>query len=183
MPNFYIANVANVPTDKQTAVTGALNILFTRIAAGQMNVSWITSATGVNITDTDLLVYVVSSYSYSLIKHFPTNPTIDPTSNGLTAFQTNPKKAASEVYLDSCLNDTDLLAKLIFHESMHNKLLMGNEMHDKSGGLAQETISASTQLSSADIQRWKSNWNKKVNQWPEGFGFIPAPGDPLAGIL
>ncbi|HVM86758.1 MAG TPA: hypothetical protein VMT76_01130 [Puia sp.] len=190
MPNFYIADVAQVPTDKQTAITGTLNTLFTQIAAGAINISWITNASGIIITDTDLLVYVVSSYSDSLVIHFPTNPTIDPSLNGLTVFQTTTsngrvvsKKSASEVYYDKSPNDVVLLAKLIFHESMHNKLVMGNEMHDQSGGLAQETITANTQLSSADIQRWRNNWNNRVNQWPEGFGFIPAPGDPLAGIL
>jgi hypothetical protein len=189
MPNFYIANVAQVATDKQTAVTGTLNALFTQIAAGPINIAWITSASGIIITDTDLLVYVVDSFFDSLVQHFPTNPTVDLNSNGLTVFQTTTqdgkvisRKAASEVYFRRSPDDVALLAKLIFHESMHNKLTMGNEMHDRSGGLAQETITGSTSLSSADITRWKRNWNNKVNQWPEGFGFIPAPGDPLGGL-
>lgn len=190
MANFYIAGVATVPADVQSAVTGILNTLFTQIGAGPINVSWITSATGIIITDSDLLVFVVDSYADSLVRHFPSNPTIDMTSNGITAFQTTTqdgkvvsKKAASEAYFSRSRTDVALLAKIIFHESMHNKLVMGDAMHDRSGGLAQETITGATSLSAADIDRWKKNWNNKVNQWPEGFGFIPAPGDPLGGLL
>jgi hypothetical protein len=67
--------------------------------------------------------------------------------------------------------DAEVLARLAFHECMHNKLRLGNETHGR-GGLASASVSADTQLTEQNVANMAAAMKTAVPQWPEGFGFL-----------
>lgn len=85
----------------------------------------------------EVIVYLVGTSRNSLIaKHFAaafSSSPPGPTTLGLTS----PKdvKGLSEVYFDNPNfgGDLDMIADCIVHEAMHNKLNMGDEMHQLAG--------------------------------------------------
>lgn len=91
-----------------------------------------------SVPDHELLVYVLSSASRSIVARF----TNQPLGHTGSTFPT-PQGVISEVYLDVMRGDRDLprlVANLIFHELMHNKLdayITGaplKDVHTQGGG-------------------------------------------------
>jgi hypothetical protein len=131
-----------------------------------------------HVTAQDLIVYF-TPMEFSVVARL-TNRTIDPLATrhwGLTASErpgkTTPPgaalKRASEVY--PRILDAEVLARLAFHECMHNKLRLGNEMHGR-GGLASASVGADTQLTEQNVAEMAAAMKTPVPQWPEGFGFL-----------
>jgi hypothetical protein len=134
-------------------------------------------------SDLDILVYFLPFNKSVVRKLYPKSP--DPLGghHGLTN-GANPR--VSEVYVKT--TDPDLIAKLAFHEIMHMKLRMGNEMHDL-GGLASAVVTPETTLTPNNIELMKPALSKPVKQWAGGVTIMAktahaqAAGDPLSFIL
>ena len=59
-----------------------------------------------------------------------------------------PQGNISEIYLEHDANSNSTAqAKMAFHELMHNKLRMGNEMHSKTFGLGRQMLDLSSAIS------------------------------------
>ena len=135
-------------------------------------------------TTSDILIYF-APVEFSLVASFSgraRDPLLDD-GDGFTSIKPgNPPSAASEVYAKTA--DSDLLAALAFHEAMHNKLTLGNEMH-KRDGLAQAVVSPTTQVSATNAAEMAVAFRKSVAQWPQGVNIGLArrqrrdSGDPL----
>ena len=98
---------------------------------------------------------------------------------------------ASEVYAHFA--DTTLLANLMFHEAMHNKLALGNLALHTHGGLANgipggTAIEPTTPLTPSNIREMASALDANRPQWTAGIQMLVAESsrsdnDPLKGLL
>jgi len=131
----------------------------------------------------DILVYFVPFGKSVVRKLYPNAPSPISGHDGLTTGK-NPR--ASEVYVKT--SDPDILAKLTFHEIMHMKLRMGNEMHDLRG-LASAVVTDKTNLSKDNIRLMAKALRTQVDQWTGGIQIMAqtiaasSAGDPLSDIL
>ena len=125
------------------------------------------------ITDRDLIVYFTPT-EFSVVARL-TQKIFDPLAAqhwGFTGSEPGLSKPgqslqrASEVY-PRFLNAA-VLGRLVFHECMHNKLQMGNEMHAQ-GGMAAASVGPDSKLNEANIASMAAAMHKPVRQWPEGF--------------
>lgn len=118
----------------------------------------------------ELLVYF-SPANVSIIKNVPGAPSLDLTIGGNTISTAG----ASEVYMKT--NDPVMLARLAFHELMHNRLKMGGTgPHDglhSLGGLASWIIDVNTEYT--DSNKWAMNKviKKPIKQWTDGLRINP----------
>ena len=106
--------------------------------------------------------------------------------DGFTALYAGGTSAGSEVY-DRFSNDAALIANLMFHEFMHNKLNLGNEMHTKNG-LAAATVTAGTQLTVENINDMAAALDTRRPQWVDGLKLISGrsampDSDPAKGLF
>jgi len=144
-----------------------------------------------SLTDLDILVYFLPFGKSVVRKLVPSAPSSIAGHDGLTAGM-NPR--ASEVYVHTF--DGTALAKLAFHEIMHMKLKMGNEMHslnncDKtkppSCGLMAFDVTDEHPTAS-NISRMVTALRMPVPQWTGGIPILQqmkasiASGDVLTGI-
>jgi len=144
-------------------------------------VRWITGPTVVG--NSELLVYMMP-FNYTVAKSGRLETGAPPPDHdGLTHPMAD--GVASEVYLHT--SDTDILAKLIFHEAMHNKLAMGNEMHPKAG-LAASPVGPNSALSQPNIADMAAALDRDRPQWTAGIQLLisesqRSDNDPLKGLL
>ncbi len=171
----WIGNLAGVSSDITDELRTNLQTLFAGIASGNNSFDTVKIITASDsISSKDLLCYIVSGFGNSVVKNFDSTVNGDGTA-GNTSFRTGATStAASEVYLDVITDTSDDLAlglsKLIFHELMHNKATMGNELHTKGGGgLAAETILETTARSQGNVNFMKARLANPVVQWQGGF--------------
>jgi hypothetical protein len=122
------------------------------------------------ITDRELLVYFVRDQSESVIKKAHPGERLEPLKAGNTwpAFGRGIK--ISEVYVSSVLKYVDshlLLARLCFHELMHNKLEPEINVHNQGGGglATGGTIYPATELSETNKALMAQNLDKTVQQY------------------
>jgi hypothetical protein len=93
--------------------------------------------------------------------------------------------AASEVY--ARMLNADVLAKLAFHECMHNKLAIGNELHSRNG-LAAATVGEGSRLTAENVADMAAALRNPVPQWREGAKILVErrqrrdAGDPVWNI-
>jgi len=73
--------------------------------------------------------------------------------------------AASEVYTKTL--DPKVLSALAFHEAMHNRLMLGNAMHNRNG-MAQATVDDSTAVTPQNASQMAAAFTTSVVQWPDG---------------
>jgi hypothetical protein len=136
--------------------------------------------------DHDLLVYFVRDRLDSIVK-----PGINPKATlakdlaGVTLWQTGTGLTGSEVYLYGHLEDSEFLARMAFHELMHNVSWTGDGLHamkehkKKTMCLSAERLLASTALCDGDIQFMADHLTTgKRKQWDGGFSVY---NDPLRG--
>jgi hypothetical protein len=92
----------------------------------------------------ELIVYLLPSSKESIIKKQVKGAVIRAGKAGRTIVKDSTVGNISEIYLDhGALVNYLAIAKMAFHELMHNKLQMGDEMHSWSnggGGLADEQL-------------------------------------------
>ena len=114
----------------------------------------------------ELLVYFMPS-GKSIVKQVPNvTTTVDLSKDGNTIYTAG----ASEVYVKS--NDPILLAKLAFHELMHNRLRQSNAQLHPQGGLAAESIDAMTQLTDRNQKSMAAVLRRPITQWTAGIGIL-----------
>lgn len=126
----------------------------------------------------ELLIYVVRSSMDSIVKDLPglrgrASPNLD--DGGFTAWVG--ELTGSEVYTESS-NDPTMLAKLVFHEAMHNKLHAGGDLHAHDG-LAVSPLQTSSELSSGNIRQMARSLGRNRRQWAGGCAVY---NDPMRGI-
>ena len=126
--------------------------------------------------DNELLVFFMPD-GKSIVKNMPgVTKQVDPSSDGWTP--TGTKICASEVYVR--YTNAVLLAKLAFHEFMHNKLNIDDRMHYSQDGLGQKIIGPETQLSRKNILTMQGVIKKGRPQWWDGITrLINMTHDPL----
>jgi hypothetical protein len=114
----------------------------------------------------ELLVYFMPA-GKSVVKNVPNlNKPVDLNAGGTTVHLAG----ASEVYVKS--DDAVLLAKLAFHELMHNRLKLGDDQLHPQGGLAAASISPSTTLNDRNIKSMQAALNTPITQWTAGIGIL-----------
>jgi hypothetical protein len=173
------------PNGVSTSVAAQLKLLFDPIAtdakfAGAM----VDYGNGVvSPAHNELLVYVMPP-GKSIVALSPGGtPQTDPTSDGYTNF----RAGASEVYAKH-LDHPVMLAKLAFHECMHNKLRLGQTsatgpdgLHSSQDGLGQESITESTPLTSRNSKAMTAALARPVPQWSDGIQqVLTGMNDPLS---
>jgi hypothetical protein len=117
----------------------------------------------------ELLVYFMPS-GKSIVKNAPnTIGPIDLSADGNTAYGAG----ASEVYVK--YSDAILLAKLAFHELMHNRLKQSNQqLHNPKGqqGLAAADIKSTTKINDANIKSMAAVLRDPITQWIAGISIL-----------
>ena len=98
-----------------------------------------------------------------------------PSEGGLTYW--NGKVTGSDVVADGD-SETRTIANLTFHELMHNKLKMGDEMHSL-GGLAVSVVDSSLRPSTGNVARMSAALLTKRPQWTGGFEQLRNRGKPV----
>jgi hypothetical protein len=131
-----------------------------------------------DITDTDLVCYVVGTPSSSVIKSRSfAVPTTSGTPNrdaGLTVIG-DTRGTVSEAYLTGKAVPKEL-ANIICHELMHNKCQLGNEMHGKSNvNMGASPTGESSFFAAGDLTLLKPAMSKKVKQFADLLDGV-APG-------
>ena len=94
---------------------------------------------------------------------------------GLTLW--NGKVTGSDVVADGD-TETRTIANLTFHELMHNKLRMGDEMH-RQGGLAASPVDSSMRPSDKNIAAMSAALLKPQPQWTGGFAELTERAKPI----
>jgi hypothetical protein len=125
----------------------------------------------------EMLVYFMPP-GVSIVKNVPglTQP-VDLSLNGNTVWVGDLR--ASEVYVVG--QDAVLMAKLAFHELMHNRLKQGNAMHAAQDGLGAQTISAGTQITSTNMRSMAQVLRSPCPQWTAGVSILTnGMSDPLS---
>jgi hypothetical protein len=117
----------------------------------------------------ELLVYFLKDSSESLIHKTRPSDKINLNNNGNTLWRSDSTPRISEIYVNSVLiyNDAHLLlAKLAFHELMHNKLEKFDVHGGGGGGLATGSpITSSTPLTDKNKELMAKALAKKVPQY------------------
>jgi len=139
-------------------------------------VLWSTSCP--EIAAHELLIYVVPSATDSIVRDMPAlrgRASPHPRDAGFTAWAEG--VTASEIYPP---RDTQpvRLAKLAFHEAMHNKLHVGGELHGRDG-LAVSPIQPSSELSDNNKRNMAAVLGQDRPQWTGGCALYH---DPMRGI-
>lgn len=98
-----------------------------------------------------------------------------PGPDGLTGWKTPSKETASEVYVNS--KSPNEVARLVFHEALHNTLHLSDSALHPQGGLAGSPV-GQTQTKN-DVALMKRGMQHTYPQWIGGF---EASHDPLHGL-
>ena len=121
------------------------------------------------VKDTELLVYVLWDSSTSLIHKKHPKWKINLKNGGNTFWLGDSTPRISEIYLDTMLKFMDahlLIARLAFHELMHNKLEPFNVHSKGGGGLATDgVITSSTPLNDTNKEVMAKKLGKRVPQY------------------
>lgn len=171
--NVYIKNNLgpfSFDPDDQTPVLNRLTDYFNRIVAGT---TWgcrvtIVSTLPAAVADTDLVCYLAEGRLSSTLTNL--DHTEVPSRPGWTR-RNSAGTVASEVFFGAIPSSErqTLLPNLIFHELMHNKSGMDNELHRLGGGgLASERIFSVTPLTPENIEFMRSRLDNVRHQWTLG---------------
>lgn len=123
------------------------------------------------VSDQDVVVYLLGSQKSSIIKQ--NGGTLKHANASGNTFQSN-KGMISEVYLkkmDGALDFSKVVANIIFHEIMHNKLDAATgssiaDIHVTGGdGLAKPSVDKSTSLTDKNISLMAGALSKKISQY------------------
>jgi hypothetical protein len=139
-----------------------------------VRVAWGTTCP--NVAAHEVLIYVVQGQLDSVVG--PNFGHGFPEAHGFTAWNGN--GTGSEIYLAN--RGAPLMARIAFHELMHNKLHWeGTRLHgsEGGGGLAQETVNESTQLTDANKTLMAGVLGNDRPQWTGGCDYY---NDPLRGV-
>jgi hypothetical protein len=120
----------------------------------------------------ELLVYFVKS-GQSVVKNVPS--IVDLTKPGTTVYQSG----ASEVRAVS--TSAAGLARLAFHELMHNRLKASDAVLHPQGGLASDTVDETTALTPANAAAMSAVIGTPIVQWTAGIAILTnGKNDPMS---
>lgn len=123
----------------------------------------------------ELMVYFCSE-NWHVVSQLPGASAINiEAGGGLTVW--NQSVTGSDVAADGKMEPI-ALANLAFHEMMHNKLHLGEELHQY-GGLAAATIDSSMRPSQANIKAMAGALKNKRPQWVGGFKELEDRARPI----
>jgi hypothetical protein len=162
------------------AVQAKLKEYFSKITEGSYDSCEVKeAASGQKLEENELLVFFMPP-GLSIAASLPgATAKPDTSSDGFTIW-TTASGAVSEVYAKTSL-DAEMLAKLAFHELMHNKLRLGEKLHDEQDGLGAKEISASSVLTAKNISGMKAALPNKTLQWVAGVAVLTTgKNDPLS---
>jgi hypothetical protein len=132
----------------------------------------VTADTSTVPSGAELLVYFVKS-GQSVVKNVPA--VVDLTAMGSTIYQSG----ASEVRVTS--SSAPLLARLAFHELMHNRLQASDATLHPQGGLAAASVSDTTALSPANATAMSNVIGTPITQWTQGIAILTnGKNDPMS---
>jgi hypothetical protein len=147
--NIRMVNEASLDEDERRAIIIEVNGLFRAVAKRYMEMfpdAQFPLATstflGGDMEGHDLRCFLLNTRSQSRARRLGA-PGLG---EGGTTFSSN-GKTVSEIYLKEFRGEVVFIGRLIFHELMHNKLELGDEMHtdfDMGFGLARDQISGGT---------------------------------------
>jgi hypothetical protein len=146
-----------------------------------INVQWIDCPITQIIQPYELLVYFLPTPMDTVLRKI-SDVVMASDLGGSTALMKDGQHG-SEVFMS--VGDTDLVARMAFHEIMHNKLRMDNALHSLpenkgGGGLAQSVISNKDNLSLGNIDIMAAHLWDRHPQWTGG---CSTSNDPLRGLL
>ncbi len=185
---------SKLPDDQLSAIATKVQGYFSQVVAkhdelagakgaklGTALVRWITAP--VPVAATELLIYLMPFGATVATNGKLEMGSPPPDHDGLTHPMAG--GVASEVYLHFV--DPVIIANLMFHEAMHNKLAMGNNMHAK-GGMAGSPVSPATVLTPGNILDMAKALDTNRPQWTSGIALLIAESkrsdsDPLKGLL
>ena len=187
--NIYLVKLGdiNLEEQQQTQVSTALKGLFDRVIRSNRSlrtrfdegarVRWTTSCPTTRIQAHELLIYMMQSTLSSVVSaHFPNTR---PGGNGVTAWSTGAGgESGSEVYLGRMT--PALVARVAFHEAMHNKTRWNDRRLHGRGGLAGARVLDNTRLTNQNIQDMARFLGRNRPQWTGGCALL---NDPLRGSL
>jgi hypothetical protein len=127
----------------------------------------------------NMFLFFVPTPRESVVKLHRGTPSIAPiekdaTVMGFTGLVNSPRLGISEVYVTRCSNfknDDSLALKVArtgFHESMHNQLFMGDDMHTLSTGFG-AAASTGSSPNTKDIELMAGKIGTLTAQWTGGF--------------
>ena len=150
--------------DQKTQIKTTVEGLFNRVIQEgpvpdyeSCNVNWSTTCQAVQ--PQQLLVYILRDDITSVVINY-VNSVVDAAHRmryvrnltGLTAWAEG--RTVAEVYVRGCRGNLDMIAKTVFHESMHYKGHWQDELHRR-GGLAAHPLSADSELTERNIRDMK----------------------------
>jgi hypothetical protein len=121
------------------------------------------------------LIAYYSSSGWHVVTEMPGAKVPADAEGGLTLW--NGTVTGSDVVADPD-TATRTIANLTFHELMHNKLNMGDEMH-RLGGLASSSVDDTMRPSPKNIEMMSSALLKQRPQWTGGFAQLKERGKPI----
>jgi hypothetical protein len=172
--NFYIADFTRpgISWNDRAKVTGRLgNYMFSvaRLLPGQFSaveIHWIEPMYAPSLGDTDILVYLIPTIDWSVIKANGGSVSVAMTNSkiaGLTDV-TN-IQPISELYWDRMFSWQELPGAA-FHEAAHNKSQQGMGMHNNQNGLLKEIPSLSSAPTKENLEFFAKHALNKVKQRP-----------------
>jgi hypothetical protein len=163
--------------ERRIAIKGALQSYFNPIAkqAGIKDGALVLFVTEDPHPKNNELIAYYSSSGWHVVTEMRGAKVPADAEGGLTLW--NGKVAASDIVADST-TDTTTIANLTFHELMHNKLGMGDEMH-KLGGLARSPVDSSMRPTPDNIRIMSKHLNDPRPQWTGGVAELKARSRPI----
>jgi hypothetical protein len=141
-------------------------------------VTWMTSCPD-RLNGWELLIYFVPGFIDSVVQGL--NADMRPGPGGLTTWRSRTEGRArteetgSEVYANTGGGDARLLGNLAFHEALHNKGHYSDEQLHRYGGLAGESVAASTDMTAAVRQLMAGILGRDRLQWLGGCRYFNDP--------
>lgn len=177
--SIYLVDITNRigSDDRRTEVKAVLQSYFDPIAKKAnvkdgASVSFVTD--NPQVKDNELIAYYSSS-GWHVVTEMPGAKVPADSEGGLTLW--NGKVTGSDVVADAD-TDTRTIANLTFHELMHNKLGMGDEMH-RLGGLAVSPVDSSMRPSENNITVMSAALLNRRPQWTGGFQELRDRNKPI----
>ncbi|MBX2880428.1 MAG: hypothetical protein KTR32_10875 [Granulosicoccus sp.] len=191
--NIYLGNPYRMTYDWQELVEAVWDLFKPAVdVSGQFNTLRVKSTrTAPVLRRHELLCYVLPGRGSSVITSDVFGSAASSLgADGTTAWQ-NEGLFVSEVYRHGWA--PDMLARIIYHELMHNKFREGNAMHRR-GGMAAAEIGEDTEQRRANTRRLGNRLHIPRRQWTDGFALVTErkrarevllnldSDDPLAGL-
>jgi len=177
--NVYLVDITNRigSGDRRNEVKAVLQSYFDTIAKkAKINDGARVSFVTVNPqAKTYELIAYYSSSGWHVVTEMPGAKIPASAEGGLTLW--NGHVTGSDVVADAD-TETRTIANLTFHELMHNKLKMGDEMHQL-GGLAASTVDSSMRPSEKNVAAMSAALMTPRPQWTGGFAELLARGKPV----